>query len=194
MPKRPALIRLTARPASKRSTAFPQTRSRKTPGWSGRFFLCLLSNRRNRIQSRRRRPVDSTVVLIRRFRLTYDLQCVEAGHGSAWHGTVRNKPKIKRKSHRKRWLLKCIGGRGERIRTSDFYLPKVALYQAELHPDAGLSLLTRECAASALLQRAAHDNGQPPHMQLSRRNFYSAGTTVIFTRMRSPGSNGRRAM
>ena len=26
-------------------------------------------------------------------------------------------------------------GRGERIRTSDFYLPKVALYQAELHPD-----------------------------------------------------------
>ena len=27
-------------------------------------------------------------------------------------------------------------GRGERIRTSDFYLPKVALYQAELHPDS----------------------------------------------------------
>ena len=25
-------------------------------------------------------------------------------------------------------------GRGERIRTFDFYLPKVALYQAELHP------------------------------------------------------------
>ena len=28
-----------------------------------------------------------------------------------------------------------MDGRGERIRTSDFYLPKVALYQAELHPD-----------------------------------------------------------
>lgn len=27
-------------------------------------------------------------------------------------------------------------GRGERIRTFDFYLPKVALYQAELHPDS----------------------------------------------------------
>jgi hypothetical protein len=27
-------------------------------------------------------------------------------------------------------------GRGERIRTFDFYLPKVALYQAELHPVA----------------------------------------------------------
>ena len=26
-------------------------------------------------------------------------------------------------------------GRGDRIRTCDFYLPKVALYQAELHPD-----------------------------------------------------------
>ena len=26
-------------------------------------------------------------------------------------------------------------GRGDKIRTCDFYLPKVALYQAELHPD-----------------------------------------------------------
>ena len=26
-------------------------------------------------------------------------------------------------------------GRGDRIRTCDFYLPKVALYQAELHPE-----------------------------------------------------------
>ena len=34
-------------------------------------------------------------------------------------------------------------GRGDRIRTCDFYLPKVALYQAELHPDG----------------KAAHDNG-----------------------------------
>ncbi len=41
----------------------------------------------------------------------------------------------KSKSHRVRWLFDCIRGRGERIRTSDFYLPKVALYQAELHPD-----------------------------------------------------------
>ena len=32
-------------------------------------------------------------------------------------------------------LLEFLG-RGERIRTSDFYLPKVALYQAELHPDS----------------------------------------------------------
>ncbi len=28
-------------------------------------------------------------------------------------------------------------GRGDRSRTCDFYLPKVALYQAELHPDGG---------------------------------------------------------
>ena len=26
-------------------------------------------------------------------------------------------------------------GRGDRIRTCDFYVPNVALYQAELHPD-----------------------------------------------------------
>ena len=27
------------------------------------------------------------------------------------------------------------GGRGNWIRTSDFYLPKIALYQAELYPE-----------------------------------------------------------
>src|SRR5258706_9634398 len=39
-------------------------------------------------------------------------------------------------------------GRGERIRTSDFYLPKVALYQAELRPDGS--------AAVGWAQRAKH--------------------------------------
>ena len=29
----------------------------------------------------------------------------------------------------------CTGGRGDRIRTCDFYVPNVALYQAELHPE-----------------------------------------------------------
>ena len=29
----------------------------------------------------------------------------------------------------------AIAGRGERIRTSDSYVPNVVLYQAELHPD-----------------------------------------------------------
>ena len=29
-----------------------------------------------------------------------------------------------------------VSGRGDWIRTSDFYLPKIALYQAELRPDA----------------------------------------------------------
>ena len=28
-------------------------------------------------------------------------------------------------------------GRGDRIRTCDFYVPNVALYQAELHPEEG---------------------------------------------------------
>ena len=34
-------------------------------------------------------------------------------------------------------------GRGERIRTSDSYVPNVVLYQAELRPDRGLQLLKR---------------------------------------------------
>ena len=34
----------------------------------------------------------------------------------------------------KLYFHKIFIGRGERIRTFDFYLPKVALYQAELHP------------------------------------------------------------
>jgi hypothetical protein len=29
-------------------------------------------------------------------------------------------------------------GRGDRIRTCDLYVPNVALYQTELHPDAGI--------------------------------------------------------
>src|SRR5690606_32128096 len=33
------------------------------------------------------------------------------------------------------YLLDLIG-RGDRIRTCDFYVPNVALYQAELHPDS----------------------------------------------------------
>src|SRR5690606_25271605 len=40
-------------------------------------------------------------------------------------------------------------GRGDRIRTCDFYVPNVALYQAELHPDsraANCSDSCRECA------------------------------------------------
>ncbi|CAA7615555.1 hypothetical protein MTBSS4_130086 [Magnetospirillum sp. SS-4] len=35
-----------------------------------------------------------------------------------------------------RSLRKSQHGRGERIRTSGIQLPKLALYQAELHPDA----------------------------------------------------------
>ena len=31
--------------------------------------------------------------------------------------------------------LFVILGRGDRIRTCDFYVPNVALYQTELHPD-----------------------------------------------------------
>ncbi len=34
-------------------------------------------------------------------------------------------------------------GRGERIRTSGFLLPKQALYQAELRPDAGEAMIGR---------------------------------------------------
>ena len=29
----------------------------------------------------------------------------------------------------------CFTGRGDRIRTCDLYVPNVALYQTELHPD-----------------------------------------------------------
>ena len=42
-------------------------------------------------------------------------------------------------------------GRGERIRTSDFYLPKVALYQAELHPE--------KADESGRIGRAAENHG-----------------------------------
>jgi hypothetical protein len=37
------------------------------------------------------------------------------------------------------FITACNGnyfGRGDRIRTCDFYVPNVALYQAELHPDS----------------------------------------------------------
>ena len=35
-------------------------------------------------------------------------------------------------------------GRGDRIRTCDLYVPNVALYQTELHPDTGPRLAGRE--------------------------------------------------
>ena len=40
------------------------------------------------------------------------------------------------KSKSPHWAGFRMDGRGDRIRTCDFYLPKVALYQAELHPDS----------------------------------------------------------
>ena len=41
------------------------------------------------------------------------------------------------KNRRKAGLFQIIDliGRGDRIRTCDFYVPNVALYQAELHPE-----------------------------------------------------------
>ena len=90
----------------------------------------------------------------------------------------------------------CLNfGRGERIRTSDFYLPKVALYQAELHPDSD----ARRLCGIARWTRCDSE----PRMIMATRSAcnlsawdqgYSTGITVIFTRMRSPGSNGNRAM
>ena len=41
----------------------------------------------------------------------------------------------KQKALDKQGLDKKETGRGERIRTSDSYVPNVVLYQAELHPD-----------------------------------------------------------
>ena len=35
----------------------------------------------------------------------------------------------------------CESGRGDWIRTSDFYVPNVALYQAELHPESSGGVL-----------------------------------------------------
>ena len=44
-----------------------------------------------------------------------------------------NFPKVKKNSENSTASLES--GRGERIRTSDSYVPNVVLYQAELHPD-----------------------------------------------------------
>ena len=52
----------------------------------------------------------------------------------------------------------CLNfGRGERIRTSDFYLPKVALYQAELHPEVDC----REANGSRRGYSAGRASGRP---------------------------------
>ena len=39
------------------------------------------------------------------------------------------------KNKREAWPLFCFYGRGDKIRTCDFYVPNVALYQAEPHLD-----------------------------------------------------------
>ena len=44
--------------------------------------------------------------------------------------------RIQKKRPDKFWPFPYCFGRGERIRTSGFYVPNVALYQAELHPEA----------------------------------------------------------
>src|ERR1700692_2115206 len=46
---------------------------------------------------------------------------------------------------KKIWRPK-INGRGDRIRTCDIYVPNVALYQSELHPER-----TRPCRNGALI-------------------------------------------
>src|SRR3546814_4546245 len=84
-------------------------------------------------------------------------------------------------------ILPGRAGRGERIRTSDIQLPKLALYQAELHPGPvptgnrrkirglfitkhppGASLLTP--AGSAFCRRGIAENGMPDPVAGDRKS------------------------
>ena len=51
-----------------------------------------------------------------------------------------NEAKIKNSTFCKALLINYLYGRGDRIRTCDFYTPSVALYQAELRPDISLEV------------------------------------------------------
>ena len=54
---------------------------------------------------------------------------------------IPEKRKAARRPWQRRLMMRRKIGRGERIRTSDSYVPNVVLYQAELRPDRGLLLL-----------------------------------------------------
>ena len=50
------------------------------------------------------------------------------------HGSSDPRKRCDNKKGRPKAALIVVLGRGDRIRTCDFYVPNVALYQAELHP------------------------------------------------------------
>ena len=61
--------------------------------------------------------------------------------------------------------IRWLGGRGERIRTSDILLPKQALHRAELHPEARiLTCFLIECSRRCVVHRpgpCAHQGVRP---------------------------------
>jgi hypothetical protein len=60
-----------------------------------------------------------------------------------------------RKKQRKNRCFFEFCGRGERIRTSDTYVPNVVLYQAELHPDTAASAVSTDREGEQFYQRIA---------------------------------------
>jgi hypothetical protein len=67
---------------------------------------------------------------------------IRPSSGHAWLGRINKKKPLRLRRQGLR------SGRGERIRTSDFYVPNVALYRAEPHP---------ECSAPAYRQVGGKD-------------------------------------
>src|SRR5690606_18252989 len=55
-------------------------------------------------------------------------------HGGSWR-PGRAQAVRKAKNRPRGRFLRVTFGRGDRIRTCDLYVPNVALYQTELHPD-----------------------------------------------------------
>src|SRR5690606_16737914 len=71
-----------------------------------------------------------------------------------WGGTgghCKDMPPERKKPAQGR-LSSSTFGRGDRIRTCDLYVPNVALYQTELHPDRARIIMDCEADGQALLR------------------------------------------
>ena len=102
------------------------------------------------------------------------------------------------------WSRKMVAGgngRGERIRTSGFLLPKQALYQAELRPDSsweiwaehmGTAVRLQDLWRAALLRRAAFVKGRAQKRQGIGHDAVAALARAPYGRMRQDtGTIGR---
>src|SRR5690606_37315390 len=84
-----------------------------------------------------------------RVRARVGQRACDRGGGTPGHGQAM--PPGRRKPAQGR-LSSSTFGRGDRIRTCDLYVPNVALYQTELHPDRARIIMDCEADGQALLR------------------------------------------